>query len=159
MNKTLVAAGALLAVLAAPLHAAKPPPSVGQVKVAKGLVQIERGTATLPATPGTPILQYDLVRTGADGSVGITFEDNSVLSTGPDSILEISRFAFDTTTHDGAFEARLSRGTLSAISGKIAKQTPEAMKIHTPSAILGVRGTEFYVKVVDEGPQADAAAQ
>jgi hypothetical protein len=37
------------------------------------------------------------------------------------------------------------------ISGKMVKQSPEAMKIRTPASILGVRGTEFVVKVADPG--------
>ena len=43
----------------------------------------------------------------------------------------------------------LNRGTLAVISGRIAKQSPEAMTVRTPTAILGVRGTEFVVKVED----------
>jgi hypothetical protein len=123
--------------------------SVGQIKVSKGQVQIQRSQLLLPGPVGTAIYAADKVVTGADGAVGITFEDNSVLSTGPDSVLEISKFVFDTTTYEGEFEAKLDKGTMSASSGKIVKQTPEAMRIVTPSAILGVRGTEFYVKVDD----------
>ena len=87
--------------------------------------------------------------TGADGSVGITFIDNSLLSAGPNSVLAIDRFAFDSTTHQGAFEASLKKGTLAVVSGKIAKQSPDAMKVQTPAAILGVRGTEFVVRTGD----------
>ena len=41
----------------------------------------------------------------------------------------------------------LSQGTLAVISGKMVKQSPEAMHVRTPSAIMGVRGTEFIVRV------------
>ena len=77
---------------------------------------------------------------------GITFLDNSLLSAGPNSVLAIDRFAFDSTTHQGAFESSLKRGTLSVVSGKLAKQSAEAMKVKTPAAVLGVRGTEFLVR-------------
>ena len=63
--------------------------------------------------------------------------------------LAIERYAFDPTTHAGAFDTRLSRGTLSVVSGKIAKQTPGAMTVKTPAAILGVRSTEFVVRADD----------
>ena len=119
---------------------------VGQIKSAKGAVHIERAGQKLPATVGEKVLQSDTVVTGADGSVGITFIDNSLLSAGPNSTLTIEHFAFDPTTHGGAFDTRLSRGTLSVVSGKIAKQTPGAMTVKTPAAILGVRGTEFVVR-------------
>jgi len=68
------------------------------------------------------------------------------MSVGPGSALAIDRFVFDSTTNQGAFESSLKRGTLSVVSGKIAKQTPDAMKVKTPAAILGVRGTEFVVR-------------
>jgi hypothetical protein len=84
--------------------------------------------------------------TGTDGSAGITFADNSRLSVGPNSTLAINRFKFDQTTHEGGFDSTLKRGTLSVISGKLAKRSPDAMTVSTPSTILGVRGTEFVVK-------------
>jgi hypothetical protein len=89
----------------------------------------------------------DVLRTGADGSVGITMRDNSLLSAGPNSILSLERFEFDATTSEGRFDARLRRGTLAVVSGRIAKKSPQAMTVRTPSATLGVRGTEFVVSV------------
>jgi hypothetical protein len=122
---------------------------VGQVKTSKGAVHIERAGQKLPATVGARIQQSDTVVTGADGSVGIAFVDNSLLSAGPGSVLAIERYAFDPTTHAGAFDSRLSRGTLSVVSGKIARQTPGAMTVKTPAAVLGVRSTEFVVRADD----------
>jgi hypothetical protein len=89
----------------------------------------------------------DVLRTGADGSVGVTMRDNSLLSAGPNSILSLQRFEFDATTNQGRFDAQLRRGTLAVVSGRIAKTAPSAMTVRTPSAILGVRGTEFVVSV------------
>ena len=119
----------------------------GRVKVSKGDVQIERKGKQMPAPVGAVIEVEDTVRTGSDGSVGITFRDNSLLSAGPNSELVVERFAFDSTTHQGEFDTRLKKGTLAVVSGKIVKQSPEAMRIKTPAAIMGVRGTEFIVKV------------
>lgn len=120
---------------------------VGQIKVAKGDVQLERAGRKMPVIVGMPVRQADTLLTGADGSVGITFEDNSLLSAGPGSALTIERFAFDSTTHAGQFDTSLRRGTLAVISGKLVKQSPDAMRVRTPSSILGVRGTEFVVRV------------
>lgn len=119
---------------------------VGQIKSAKGAVHIERDGQKLPAAVGAKVRAADTVVTGADGSVGITFVDNSLLSAGPNSTLAIERYTFDPTTHAGAFDTRLARGTLSVVSGKIARQTPGAMTVRTPAAILGVRSTEFVVR-------------
>ena len=120
--------------------------SVGQIKVSAGSVFVERAGKRLPGPVGTNIEAADSVVTGADGSAGITFVDNSRLSVGPNSTLAITRFKFDQTTHEGGFDSALKRGTLSVVSGKLAKRSPDAMTVSTPSTILGVRGTEFVVK-------------
>jgi hypothetical protein len=133
----------LCALVALPTLAAE----AGRVKVSKGEVQIERDGKRLPAPVGATIQARDIVKTGPDGSVGITFQDNSLLSAGPNSELVIERFVFDSTTHKGEFDTALKKGTLAVVSGKIVKQSPEAMRIKTPAAIMGVRGTEFVVKV------------
>jgi len=124
---------------------------VGQIKISKGVVSIERSGQKLPAAIGAKVQAGDVVTTGADGSVGIVFIDASLLSAGPNSVLAIDKFVFDSTTNQGAFESTLSKGTLSAVSGKIAKQSPGAMKVKTPVAVLGVRGTEFVVRAVGPG--------
>jgi len=121
----------------------------GRVKVSKGEVYIERAGQRLPVAVGTSVQASDTVITGADGSVGITFHDNSLLSAGPNSELVIDKFVFDSTTHKGEFDTSLKKGTLAVVSGKIVKQSPEAMRVRTPAAIMGVRGTEFVVKVDD----------
>jgi len=120
---------------------------VGQVKTAKGTVHVERDGKLLPASVGMPIRQADSLVTGADGAVGVTFSDNSLLSTGPNSVLVVDRYNFDSTTHAGSFDASLKKGTLAVVSGKMVKQSPDAMKVRTPAAIMGVRGTEFIVQV------------
>ena len=120
---------------------------VGEIKIAKGEAYLERGEARLPVKVGMPVQQSDKVVTGANGTVGITFTDNSLLSVGPDSVLAIDRYVFDSTTYAGQFDSTLSKGTLAVISGNLVKQSPDAMRVHTPSAIMGVRGTEFLVKV------------
>jgi hypothetical protein len=146
-----IVVGLMLVVLAAAGVAAAAD-EVGRVKVVKGSVSIERGGGRVPATVGLPVQEGDVVVTGRDGSAGVTFSDDSLLSVGPDSTLAIDRFAFDSTTHAGRFDTSLRQGTLSAVSGKIAKQSPDAMKVRTPSTILGVRGTEFVVRAAPVTP-------
>ena len=125
---------------------------VGQIKVAKGTVYIERAKQRVAVTVGTVVQEGDVVVTGPDGSAGITFKDDSLLSVGPDSVLAIDRFAFDSTTYAGAFETSLRQGTMAAVSGKIAKGSPDAMRVRTPATILGVRGTEFLVRSARVAP-------
>jgi hypothetical protein len=122
---------------------------IGQVKIAKGQVTIERLGKVMPAAVGARLQVADIVKTGADGSVGITMDDDSLLSAGPNSALSLDNYAFDSTTNQGRLDTSLNKGTLSVISGRIAKQTPDAMTVRTPNAILGVRGTEFVVSAND----------
>ena len=145
MMRGLLSAVLMTAVVATAAAAAAAE-EVGQIKVSKGDVHIEREGKSLPAPVGAKVQLRDVVVTGPDGSAGVTFLDNSLMSVGPGSALAIDRFVFDSTTNQGAFESSLKRGTLSVVSGKIAKQTSEAMKLRTPAAILGVRGTEFVVR-------------
>jgi hypothetical protein len=144
VRKFFVAGACALGLLAAGASEAA---NAGRVKVSKGEVYVERDGQRIDAPVGFAIEVKDTVKTGADGSVGITFNDNSLLSAGPNSELVIEKFLFDSTTHIGEFNTHLKRGTLAVVSGKIVKQSPEAMRIRTPAAVMGVRGTEFVVKV------------
>ena len=148
LRTPLLLAGLLWSLLV-PFHDAAAANDVGVVKTARGAATVERAGQRLPVSVGTKVREGDVVVTGADGSVGITFGDNSLLSLGPDSRLTIDRYAFDATTHRGAFETSLNKGTLTGVSGKIARQSPGAMKVRTPAALLGVRGTEFAIRTGD----------
>lgn len=145
-----LAACALIASLVSfPLLAGEP---AGMVKTSKGLVSIERGGKKLTAVVGTPVLVADRIRTGGDASVGVTLRDNTLLSAGPNSLIVIDSFAFDGTTQDGKMSIGIRKGTLSVATGKIAKRAPESVDFHTPTSVLGVRGTEF---VIDVGAGSD----
>lgn len=136
-----------LAIAVAAFAAAAYADDVGHIKSASGAVHIERQGERLAATPGMSVRQSDKLVTGADGAVGVTFLDNSLLSAGPSTVLAIDRYAFDSTTHAGHFDASLQKGTLAVVSGKIVKQTPGAMRVRTPASVMGVRGTDFVVSV------------
>jgi len=122
---------------------------IGQIKTLTGEVYILRDNNRLPAKLGDILLQADVIETGTQGSVGITFIDSSRFSAGPGTRLELSRFRFNPTTHEGEFTTGLDRGTLTVISGQIAKRSNAAMKIKTPTTILGFRGTRVAVQVSD----------
>jgi len=134
---------AALLLAAAPAIAA----DAGLIKVSKGEVYVERAGTRMAAPVGTAVRASDVIVTGRDGAAGITFTDNSLVSVGPGSVFAIDKYRFDTTTYAGEFEGNLKQGKLAAVSGKMVKQAPESMKIRTPSAIMGVRGTEFVVQV------------
>jgi hypothetical protein len=108
---------------------------------------LERDGKRLEAQPGMNVRVADTLVTGADGAVGVTFLDNSMFSAGPSSVLVIERYSFNSTTHAGQFDASLKKGSLAVVSGKMVKQAPGSMRLRTPSSVMGVRGTEFLVRV------------
>jgi hypothetical protein len=144
----ILALGMLAAVLAAGEAVAQ---DVGRVKTVKGTVYIERGAGRGVALVGAGVRQADTLVTGPDGAVGVTLADDTLLSAGPNSVLAIERFVYD-GNQPGSLEAALTKGTLAVVSGRIAKQAPDAMRVKTPAAILGVRGTEFVVRASDGSP-------
>jgi len=140
-------AAALLGVALAFFASLASAAEIGQIKTARGQVTIERAGKTLPAGVGTRLEPADIVRTGPESAAGVTMSDSSLLSIGPNSELSLDAFRFDATTHEGRFDATLSKGSLGVVSGRIAKQSPDAMKVKTPASVLGVRGTRFVVLV------------
>ncbi len=145
-KRFLLCLAASIAFLATAAQAAD---EAGVVKVSKGSAFLQRAGQKLPATVGAKVFTNDRIVTGADGSVGITLRDLTLLSAGPNSTVDINKFSFDSTTHAGAIDAAVKRGTLSVVSGKIAKTSPQNVRFTTPASELGVRGTEF---IVDAGP-------
>ncbi len=122
---------------------------IGLIKVASGNVLIDRAGAELLAEPGVGLEEKDTIRTGDNSAVGMTFIDNSRMSLGANSELELSIFSFG-GGKGNKFDARLQRGSLTAASGEIAKRSPQAMRVLMPTTVLGVTGTQFAVRIGSE---------
>jgi hypothetical protein len=144
---TRLGCGAVLLGLMAAGPALAETAHIAQVKTTAGPAFIVRGAERLPAKPGDMLYQSDVVETGAGGTIGFTFVDNTVFSTGPESQVALEQFHFDSSNFKGDMLADMRKGTLTVVSGDITHATPGAMKIKTPTAVLGVRGTTFAVKV------------
>lgn len=137
----------ILAVGCAALAANAAAAEIGQIKNTAGQVSVLRNNNQQPAKAGDLVEQLDIITTGANGSVGITLIDGTRLSAGPNSRIELKQFRFNPTTQEGESLTAVQRGTLAMVTGQIAKRTPDAMKVQTPTTILGARGTTFAVKV------------
>jgi hypothetical protein len=144
-------AAALSIVTAGVLSAAEAPPNtqmaIAQIKKVTGQAVVVRVGERRPAKVGDMLFVKDIIETGLDGGIGITFTDNTVFSAGPSSQIALDEFQFDSNDFRGAMLADMRRGTLAIVSGDIARSSPGAMKVKTPTAILGVRGTTFAVQV------------
>lgn len=115
----------------------------------KGDVVVERSGQSLATKDGTHVYPNDSVRTGTDGSVGIIFMDNSRISLGPNSRLDLKEFVFKPSEGKFSMVNKLSKGTASVVSGKMTKLSPKSVVFETPNSTIGVRGTTFNVKVND----------
>ncbi len=137
-----------LVLLAAPLGAFAQPaaPAVGRIKVATGTVSLVRGGQTVVAAPGGDVLESDVLRTGADGRLSVMLKDESRVALGPNSELAVTRFVYAPEEAQLGLGLRLARGALSYVSGLIAKLAPEAVRLETPTSIIGVRGTHLLLR-------------
>ena len=120
---------------------------IAQIKTESGTVYATRDGKRVDLKAGDELYEKDVIDTGADGAIGLTFTDNSILSLGPNSEVALSEYRFDSSNFNGAMTTDIRKGTLTMVSGDIARSSPGAMKVTTPTAILGVRGTSFAVDV------------
>lgn len=138
---------AFLSLIACLTLAAPASAEIGRVKSSVGPVQIQRGTTQLPVKPGLKLEQGDYIVTGKNGRVGIAFVDDTRFAVGPNSKVKLSKFGYDRTRQTGEFVTEVDRGSLGVVSGKIAKSKQDAMKVRTPTSMLGVRGTKFILDI------------
>lgn len=136
----------IIACLLAGAAQADPQP-VGYVKNVSGSASITTDSSASPAAVGAPVFEGSVLRTGADGSLGLVFKDETVMSFGPDTELTVEEYLYAPAQGKLRFGSRLSRGSLNYVSGVIAKLQPDAVSVTTPSGVIGVRGTQFLVKV------------
>jgi hypothetical protein len=138
-----------LVTLAAPAFAQQPPPA-GRIKVVSGSAFIVRSGGNVRAQVGQSVFETDTVRTGEDGSIGITLDDDTRLSLGPSSEVRLETFRYAPAEGSVGLAMRFLRGIAVYVSGQIAKLAPDSVRLETPSAIVGVRGTSLAVRVVPE---------
>ncbi|MEM7686446.1 MAG: FecR domain-containing protein [Pseudomonadota bacterium] len=120
---------------------------IGLVKVASGDVKIVRDGVEIAAEKGAELFEDDVIKTGENSAVGMTFSDNSRVSLGPDTSLGLEKYAHAKPGKQDKFDLRLTQGSLTATSGDIAKSRPLAMRVLMPTTVLGVKGTQFAVRV------------
>jgi hypothetical protein len=101
----------------------------------------------LPAQVGQVVLEADSLRTGADGRVGVTLNDETRVSLGPSSEMLLSHFTYSPAESSFALTLRFVRGIAAYVSGRIAKLSPDSIRLETPASIVGVRGTRLAIRV------------
>ena len=140
--------GALaLVVAAAPAIAQQPQSAIGRIKVASGSVFIVRAGAVMPAQAGEMVFESDSLRTGADGRLGVTLKDDTRVSLGPASEVRVDRFLYAPAAGRLGLVLKVVRGVMAYVSGRIAKLSPDSIRLETPAAVVGVRGTTLALRV------------
>jgi hypothetical protein len=126
---------------------------------AAGAVTIERalvvqanaaaGGGPGQAKVGDPVYLGDVVQTGADGRVGITFTDGAAFNLSSNARMVLNEFVYDPNGKSNSTLFSLTKGTFTFVAGKVAKTGD--MKIDTPIATMGIRGTTPHVEISADG--------
>jgi len=149
MNKSMIKAG-LLALLFLPSLAF----AAGEIDFVTGGVTVmsAQGELRVPSR-GQRVEPGDTVVTGRDGEVHLVMDDSGLIAIRPATRLKIESYVANGGAEDSVV-LNLFRGTFRSITGWIGKNDPGKYTVRTPSATIGIRGTDHEPLVVDEGPDA-----
>ena len=141
--------GAFLAaaMLVSPPALAQQPTPAGHVKIATGRSFIVRQNNVIAAKPGDAVFAIDTLRTEADGTIGVTMMDDTRISLGPASEVRLERYVFAPAEGGLGMVLNFVRGVAAYVSGRMAKLAPDSIRLETPAAIVGVRGTTVAIRV------------
>jgi hypothetical protein len=142
-----IALSALALVAAATPARGQSSPPAGRIKVVSGSAFIVRNGQSTPTQVGQLVFEGDALRTEADGRIGATLNDETRLSLGPSSEIRINQFQYAPAEGRLGFVLGIVRGVVSYVSGRIAKLAPDSIRLETPSAIVGIRGTRMAFSV------------
>ena len=124
---------------------------IGDIILQTGNAVIERNDGEdVKAEDDLDIFSYNTVKTGK-GKVAIGFIDDTRVDVTEHSKLIIDEFVYDPNTKTGSLSLKAALGTIRYASGQIAKTSPTNVQIRTPTATIGVRGTDFTMTVDEIG--------
>ena len=149
MNKSTLFALVVVGCTVASPAVAQDRPAAGRIKVSSGDAYVLRDGAQTPAQLGQVVYESDGLRTGAGGKIGVTLNDDTRLSLGPNSELKLEKFTFAPADSNFSLVLKFIKGASTYVSGRIAKMAPGATRLETPAAIIGVRGTTLAINVTE----------
>lgn len=120
--------------------------SVAFIKSVQGNAIVKRDNTVVLAQKGVSLFSNDVLQTGSDGAIGISFNDGTRIALGSKSILVIDDYFFAPSQKDFRFDLSLQKGTAVFESGKISKLAPEKVHFKVPQGVIGIRGTKFVVE-------------
>ncbi len=98
---------------------------------------------------GDLVYRGDVIRTGADGALNITFADGTSFNISSNARMELTEFVYDPKGHSNSTLLSLTKGTFTFIAGDIAHTGD--LKVDTPVGTLGIRGTAPRIEILDDG--------
>lgn len=119
---------------------------VALIKNLTGAVQVQRAGAVLPAEAGTRLQVDDTLVSAPGAAAGVVFRDGTLLSVGPASQVRLREYVFEPKASKYRFDLYLAKGSAIYASGRIGKLAPESVRVDTPTATVGVRGTRFLIE-------------
>jgi len=120
---------------------------IGLVKTLDPSVSAIRQGVEVNLAIGSKIFENDMIVTGSEGTVGITFNDGSMLTLGPNGKVVVDNYVFNLSEKKLTFLSQLLKGTVTFMSGAINKIAPGSVRFTTPTATLGLRGTKVIIEV------------
>ena len=129
-------------------HTATPAPvMIGQVVWVAGVVKASApGGKPRDLKRGSAIYEKDTIVTDASGSGQIVFTDSSLVSLRTNSTIQIEQYRYNKNAPgDNSYVASVVKGGFRTITGLISKGNPDAYKVKTPVATIGVRGTMYSI--------------
>jgi hypothetical protein len=125
---------------------------IGTVKTLTGEVWVTRADGTrVQLQAGDQVYQGDNIETGPDGAIGVLLADETTFSMGEESQMVLDEMVYDPATQDGSLNVSVVQGVFTFVSGQVAKTDPDAMKIDTPVATIGIRGTQVGIEIPPDG--------
>lgn len=145
--------GLMLMALFAGAVAAEVP--AGRVKAVFGEVTAEKDGLRRALNMGDAVYAGERIRTSSAASAALMLQDDTRISLGERASIRVDRFDYDTTKQDGNALITVFRGITGFVSGLLAKSGGDRVRIRTPTATIGVRGTEFMVDVTAASEDAE----
>jgi hypothetical protein len=139
--------------------------SIGAAAQAVGEVEFSRGVGfaqTAGQTPrtlgkGLPLAEGDRLTTSDGASAIIRLQDGTRMTVRPNSELVLQQYQFKENDSGNSMVMQLLRGGLRAVTGLISKSSPEAARIRTSTATIGIRGTDFDARICARDCGAESA--
>lgn len=122
---------------------------VGSVATLQGSASVTHNNAASALKLSQSIYKGDVVQTGTDGTMGITFDDDTTFTLKPNSQMAVDDFVYQKGGSGNAATFNILRGTAAFVAAEVAHTGN--MKIETPTSTLGIRGTTGLVEVPAAG--------